>query len=64
MALLAKLDVFTLWSVVLLAIGFRFAAKVSPRTATITVVLLWACYVAVNVGLAALGAAFAGGGGS
>jgi hypothetical protein len=61
-ALLSKLDVFTLWSVVLLAIGYRFVAKVPPRTAALTVGLLWAIYVAVNVGFAALGAAFAGGG--
>jgi hypothetical protein len=61
-ALLSKLDVFTLWSVVLLAIGYRFAAKVPPRTAALTVGLLWAVYVCINVGFAALGAAFAGGG--
>jgi hypothetical protein len=61
-ALLSKLDVFTLWTVVLTAIGFRFAAGVAPRTAAITSGLLWAVYVAVNVGLAALGAMFSGGG--
>ena len=33
LALLSKLDVFTLWTVILLAIGFRYAAGVSPSTA-------------------------------
>lgn len=64
LALLAKLDVFTLWTVVLMAIGFRFAAEVSPRTAALTAGALWLLYIGVNVGLAALGAMFAGGGGS
>lgn len=60
---LSKLDVFTFWTLVLLVIGFRFAAGVATRTAVITVALLWLLYVGVNVGLAALGAMFAGGGG-
>lgn len=62
LALLSKLDVFTLWTVVLIAIGFRFAAGVPPRTAALTAGLLWLLYIAINVGFAALGAAFAGGG--
>jgi hypothetical protein len=62
LALLSKLDVFTLWTIVLTAIGFRFAAKVPPRTAAITSGLLWICYVAINVGFAALGTMMAGAG--
>jgi hypothetical protein len=61
-ALLSKLDVFTLWTVVLIAIGFRFAAGVPMRTAALTSGLLWAGYVAVNVGLAALGTLASGAG--
>jgi len=61
LALLSKIDVFSIWSLVLLAIGFRFAAKVSPRTATITVLLLWLVWVGVTVGFASLGMIFGGG---
>jgi hypothetical protein len=55
--LLTSLDLFTLWTLVLLAIGYRIAARVSRATAAVTVVLLWALLVAVGVGFAALGAA-------
>lgn len=53
-SLLSSLDFFTLWSLVLLVIGYRLAAKVSTSTATAVVVVLWAVYVAIKVGLAAL----------
>lgn len=59
-ALLTSLDLFALWQIVLLAIGYRIAARVSRATAATTVVVLWALLVAVGVGLAALGAARAG----
>jgi membrane protein, antimicrobial resistance system len=57
LALLTSLDLFTLWQLVLLAIGYRVVARVSRATAATTVVLLWALFVAVIVGIAALGAA-------
>ncbi len=60
--LLASLDLFSLWSLVLLAIGYRIAAKVSRTTAVATVVLLWALLVAVTVGFSALGGARGAGG--
>ena len=63
-ALLSKFDVFSIWTVVLLAIGFRHAAGVSGRTAAITVAVLWLVWIGVSVGLAALGQLAAGGGGS
>jgi hypothetical protein len=64
LALLSKIDVFTIWTVVLLAIGFRYAAGVPQRTAALTAGLLWVVWICVNVGLAALGRLAAGGGGS
>jgi hypothetical protein len=53
-SLLSSLDFFSLWSILLLVIGYRIAAKVSTATAATVVVVLWALYVAVKVGLAAL----------
>ena len=58
--LLSKIDAFTIWSLVLLAIGFTYSAKVKPKTAAITVGLLWLVWVVVSVGLASLGALFGG----
>ncbi|HEY2293300.1 MAG TPA: YIP1 family protein [Thermoanaerobaculia bacterium] len=53
-SLLSSLDLFAIWSVVLLVIGYRIAAKVSTATAATVVVVLWALYVAFKVGLAVL----------
>jgi len=53
-SLLSSLDFFTIWSVLLLVIGYRIAAKVSTATAATVVVVLWALYVAIKVGLATL----------
>jgi hypothetical protein len=55
-ALLSKFDLFTIWSLVLYVIGFTWAAKVKPRTAVITVGLLWLLWIVVSVGFASLGA--------
>lgn len=46
-ALLSKFDVFTIWSLVLLALGMAQAAKVSRTRAFVTTVLVWAAYVVV-----------------
>ena len=62
LALLSKIDVFSIWTVVLLAIGFRYAAGVSPSTAALTAGLMWLVWIGVSVGLAALGSLAAGGG--
>jgi hypothetical protein len=59
-ALLASLDLFALWNLVLLAIGYRIAAKVSRTTAAVTVVLLWAVLVGIAVGFSALGGGMSG----
>jgi hypothetical protein len=53
-SLLSSLDFFSLWSLLLLIVGYRIAARVSTATATTVVVVLWALYVAAKVGLAAL----------
>jgi hypothetical protein len=53
-SLLSSLDFFSLWSLLLLIVGYRIAAKVSTATAATVVVVLWALYVAAKVGLAAL----------
>jgi hypothetical protein len=53
-ALLASVDLFSIWAIVLLVLGFRIVARVS-RTAAVGVVLtLWLLAVALKVGLAAL----------
>jgi len=61
-ALLASLDLFALWNVVLLAIGYRVAARVSRTTAWLTVVVLWAVLVAIGVGFSFLGGGSGAGG--
>jgi hypothetical protein len=52
-ALLSSLDVFSFWTVALLAIGYSIVAKVSRTTAAVTVVVFWVLYVAGKAGLAA-----------
>jgi len=62
LTLLGSFDLFSLWTVALLAIGYRIAAGVSKNHAALTVVVVWLVYVLGKVGLAALGSAFGGGG--
>jgi hypothetical protein len=52
--LLSSLDFFSIWTVCLLVIGYRAAAKVSTSTAVTVVVVLWALYIAIRVGMAGL----------
>lgn len=54
-AALGSADVFSVWMIVLLSMGYSIVGKVSKPTATATVVALWILAVAVKVGLAALG---------
>lgn len=54
MSFLSKIDAFTIWSLVLFAIGFTHSAKVKQKTAAITVGLLWLLWVGITVGLASL----------
>jgi hypothetical protein len=54
MALLSSFDLFSVWAVVLLVIGYAIAARVSKGAAAGGVVGLWLIYVLGKVGLAAL----------
>jgi len=57
MSLLSSLDLFTLWAMVLLGIGFSAAAdrKVKPMTVFLCYLGLWAVWVLAKAGLATLG---------
>lgn len=54
-ALLASFDLFSIWAMVLLVIGYSTAARVSKGVAAAGVVGLWVVYVLGKMGLAALG---------
>ena len=51
--LLGSLDLFTVWAMILLAIGYREVAKVSSAVASGIVLLFWLIYVLFKVGFAA-----------
>jgi hypothetical protein len=53
-ALLGSLDVFAIWSLVLLALGFQVVGRVSKTTSWAVVLVLWLLYVLAKVGLSAL----------
>jgi hypothetical protein len=53
-AALTSLDLFSFWSIVLLAIGYRVVGRVSAGAAAGTVVGLWLVYVLGKIGWAAL----------
>ena len=53
-SLLGSLDFFTIWSVVLLILGYRASARVSTQTATTVVLVLWGLWVLGKAGFAAM----------
>jgi hypothetical protein len=53
-SLLGSLDLFSLWTLGLLVVGYRETARVSPKAAFGTVLTLWLIYVVGKVALAAL----------
>jgi Yip1 domain len=53
-ALLGSFDLFSLWALSLLVIGYRETARVSRQAAIATVIALWLVYVVGKVALAAL----------
>ncbi|HEV8582934.1 MAG TPA: YIP1 family protein [Thermoanaerobaculia bacterium] len=53
-SLLSSLDFFSIWTLILLVIGYHLAARVSKGTAAAIVLVLWALYVGGKVGLATL----------
>ncbi|MES1240477.1 MAG: YIP1 family protein [Acidobacteriota bacterium] len=52
--LLGSVDLFTIWTVVLLAVGFRVVGKVSTAVSAGIVILLWLIYIGGKLGLTAL----------
>jgi hypothetical protein len=56
-ALLSSLDLFTIWTTVLLIIGFAFVARVSKAKSAVIVISLWALALVIKLGFAAIGAA-------
>lgn len=53
-SVLGSLDFFTVWSVVLLILGYRAVARVSTQTATIVVLVFWALWVLGKAGFVAV----------
>lgn len=53
LALLASIDLFTIWALVLLIIGYRVVARVSTATAAGFVLGLWLLYLAGKLGITA-----------
>lgn len=53
-AALTSIDFFDIWAVVLLIIGFAFAARVSRGRAAAVVITLWILFTFGRIGLAAL----------
>jgi hypothetical protein len=53
-SLLQSIDVFSLWSLVLLVVGFSAAARVSRKSAAGVVVTIWFLFVVGKAGLSAL----------
>jgi Yip1 domain len=53
-SLLSSVDFFSLWSLCLMVVGYKAAAKVSTANAATVVVVLWALYVAGKAGLTVL----------
>lgn len=62
--LLASVDFFTIWTLVLLVIGYRVVAGVSRGAALGTVLTLWLAWVGLKVGFTALMSSFAKGAGA
>ena len=54
-ALLNSIDLFTLWTVALLIVGFHLAARISKGAAAAGVLTLWAIGILLKMGAAALG---------
>jgi hypothetical protein len=49
-AFLSSVDLFSFWTVILLVIGYRTAAKASTATASSVVSLIWLGYVSIKIG--------------
>ena len=58
LGLLSSVDVFAIWSVSLLIIGFSIVGKVSKGTAAMATIGLWVIWILIKIGLASLGGGF------
>lgn len=56
-ALLGSLEIFQIWTVILLIIGFAALSKLSKAKTAAIVISLWVVMLVVKIGFAALGAA-------
>lgn len=54
LALLSSIDVFSIWSLALLAIGYSVVAGVSRAKAATVAVALWVVYILFKLGMAAI----------
>lgn len=54
LSLLSSVDFFSLWSLILLIVGFSVTAKISKSASSAVVIGCWVLSVAIKVGLAAL----------
>lgn len=52
--LLSSLDLFTVWTLILLIIGYRVVARVSTVTAATVSLTLWLLYLAIKLGATAV----------
>ena len=51
-ALAGSLDIFNLWTIALLVIGFSITARISRGRAVVAVLVPWVAYILIKVGLA------------
>jgi hypothetical protein len=56
-SLLSSFDLFTIWTIALLSVGFAAVARTTKAKAATIVVSLWLAMIVVKLGFAALGAA-------
>jgi hypothetical protein len=56
-AALSSLDVFTIWSIILFAIGFAYVSGMSKARSATIVISLWVVAIFFKLGFAAIGAA-------
>jgi hypothetical protein len=56
-ALLSAIDIFTIWTVILLIVGFAALSKSSIAKSAGIVIALWIVFIVIKIGIAALTAA-------
>ena len=56
-ALLSSIDIFTIWTIVLLIFGFSAVSRLSRAKTAAIVIALWVVMLVIKVGFAAIGAA-------